>query len=55
MNGFQLKIIAKAIKKSHLLNDWESDFIESLDSYSPDEVLTKNENHKLNEISQKVY
>lgn len=54
MNSFQLKIIARAIERDHLLSSWEHDFIYSLDSIPEQEDLTENQNHILNEISEKL-
>ena len=54
MNNYQIKRIAEAMDKSHLLNSWECDFIESLSEKDEKEELTEAQNHKLNEISQKM-
>ena len=54
MNGFQLRIIEKAIENDHVLSAWESDFIASLDDLPESQELTTKQNHVLNNISEKI-
>lgn len=55
MNGFQRKIIDKALENDHRLDTWELEFIDSL-SYRPDSYeLSEKQNEILNRISEKVY
>jgi len=55
MNGWQEKVIDKAMSNDDKLNSWECDFIESLNDKGSDYELSFKENKKLNEISEKVY
>ncbi len=54
MNNYQIKRIAEAMEKSIRLTAWEHDFIVHLSEKDESEELSEKENHKLNEISQKM-
>ena len=55
MNGFQKKIISKALCSSQFLTDYENEFITSLTKKSQGYELTENENRMLNKLCAKVY
>lgn len=55
MNGFQLRVIKKAIENEHKLSSWEIDFIESLQDKGEKYELSDRQNETLNRISDKVY
>ena len=54
MNRVQIKLINDCQEYPHCLNDWEINFIDYLANHEKEYELTKRENHKLNEIAQKV-
>lgn len=53
MNGFQKKIVLKAMENEDLLTPWESEFINSL-AEREDRDLSKKQNEILNRISEKM-
>lgn len=53
MNGFQKKIVLKALDNEDLLTEWELDFINSLAGLE-DKPLSARQNELLNRISQKL-
>lgn len=55
MNGFQKKIIKKALENEDKLSARECDFIESISELPDDYELTEKQNAWLNDIQQKVY
>ncbi len=55
MNGFQKKVIQKAIENDHKLSPWECDFIDTLSDRSDNYELSDKQNDVLNRISEKVY
>ena len=57
MNGFQRKVVMKALDNQDLLTDWEADFINSLadrDENAPNAQLSSKQNEILNRISGKL-
>lgn len=58
MNGYQQKrikaLVAWCQESPEKFYGWETVFIQHLASMPDDQDLTKNENHKLNEVAQKV-
>ena len=55
MNGFQEKIIEKAMDNDHKLSSWECEFVENLSEKSDRYELSDKQNEILNRISEKVY
>lgn len=54
MNGFQKKIVLKALDNEDLLTDWEFDFVNSLAKGRAEQELSEKQNEILNRISQKL-
>lgn len=57
MNRVQRQIILDALDDEHLLNEWESNFINNLadlDEKSPDTPLNERQNSILNRINNKL-
>lgn len=55
MNGFQEKIIAKAMDNDSKLSTWECEFIDNLSDKDDRYELSDKQNEILNRISEKVY
>lgn len=53
MNGFQKKIVLKALDNAELISEWEYDFVNSL-ADREDRELSKKQNEILNRISEKL-
>lgn len=53
MNGFQKRIVLKALDNEDLLTEWELDFINSL-ADREDKPVSAKQNEILNRISQKL-
>jgi hypothetical protein len=54
MNRVQIKLIKDCIEYPYALNDWERGFIDNLADNEENYELSYKENHKLNQIAQKV-
>lgn len=54
MNRVQIQIIKEAIEYSHLLSDWEFDFINDLAVKDDDYELSEKQNSILNKIGSKM-
>lgn len=53
MNGVQNKLLEEIMEHEEKLNEWEAKFIDDL--YNKDlQTLTTQQNHKLNQVHQKV-
>lgn len=55
MNGFQEKIVQKAMDNDSKLSSWECEFIDSLNDKPERYELSDKQNEILNRISEKVY
>ena len=55
MNGFQKKVINKALDDTSILDIYEFDFVRSMADKPGDYELSERQNATLNRISQKVY
>lgn len=54
MNGFQKKIVLKALDNQDVLSEWEVDFIDSLAERDESKPLSEKQNEILNRIQQKL-
>ena len=54
MNKIQISLVKQCMDSPEALSDWENEFIDSLASRDDGYELSEKQNHRLNEISQKV-
>ncbi len=54
MNGFQKKIVLRALDELEQLSEWEGEFINSLADRDDDYVVSEKQNKILNRIQQKL-
>ncbi len=54
MNGFQKKIVLRALDNLDELSEWEGEFISSLADRDEDYVVSEKQNKILNRIQQKL-